>query len=50
MTELVEMEHWRCPWCVYYLPYSTPVTAIDQIIPRFYDGPHLRCNLQLLHH
>jgi hypothetical protein len=49
MTELVELQHWRCPWCGDYLPDSPPGTAIDHIIPRIYGGPHRRWNLQLLH-
>jgi hypothetical protein len=49
MTELVEAQHWRCPWCGDYLPDSPRGTAIDHIIPRFYGGPHRRWNLQLLH-
>ena len=49
MTELVELQHWRCPWCGDYLPDSPPGTAIDHIIPRVYGGPHRRWNLQLLH-
>jgi len=49
MTELVEQQHWRCPWCRDYLPDSPPGTAIDHIIPRVYGGPHRRWNLQLLH-
>jgi hypothetical protein len=49
MTELVEAQHWRCPWCEDYLPDSPPGTAIDHIIPRVYGGPHRRWNLQLLH-
>lgn len=48
-TELVEQQHWRCPWCGDYLPDSPPGTAIDHIIPRVYGGPHRRWNLQLLH-
>src|SRR5215472_15314607 len=36
MTELVELQHWRCPWCGDYLPDSPPGTAIDHIIPRAY--------------
>jgi hypothetical protein len=49
MTELVELQHWRCPWCKDYLPDSPRGTAIDHIIPRVYGGPHRRWNLQLLH-
>jgi hypothetical protein len=49
MTELVEEQHWRCPWCGDYLPDSPRGTAIDHIIPRVYGGPHRRWNLQLLH-
>jgi hypothetical protein len=49
MTELVELQHWRCPWCGDYLPDSPRGTAIDHIIPRVYGGPHRRWNLQLLH-
>lgn len=49
MTELVEQQHWRCPWCGDYLPDSPRGTAIDHIIPRVYGGPHRRWNLQLLH-
>ena len=49
MTELVEGQHWRCPWCRDYLPDSPRGTAIDHIIPRIYGGPHRRWNLQLLH-
>src|SRR5215469_4632513 len=49
MTELVELQHWRCRWCGDYLPDSPPGTAIDHIIPRVYGGPHRRWNLQLLH-
>lgn len=49
MTELVESQHWRCPWCGDYLPDSPPGTAIDHIIPRAYGGPDHRWNLQLLH-
>ncbi len=49
MTELVEAQHWRCPWCGDYLPDSPQGTAIDHIIPRVYGGPHRRWNLQLLH-
>jgi len=49
MTELVELQHWRCPWCRDYLPDSPRGTAIDHIIPRAYGGPHRRWNLQLLH-
>src|SRR6185437_4833812 len=49
MTELVEAQHWRCPWCGDCLPDSPPGTAIDHIIPRVYGGPHRRWNLQLLH-
>ena len=49
MTELVELQHWRCPWCKDCLPDSPPGTAIDHIIPRVYGGPHRRWNLQLLH-
>ena len=49
MTELVEAQGWRCPWCRDYLPDSPRGTAIDHIIPRVYGGPHRRWNLQLLH-
>jgi hypothetical protein len=49
MTELVQLQHWRCPWCGDYLPDSPPGTAIDHIIPRVYGGPDRRWNLQLLH-
>ena len=49
MTELVELQHWRCPWCGDCLPDSPAGTAIDHIIPRVYGGPHRRWNLQLLH-
>jgi HNH endonuclease len=49
MTELVELQHWRCPWCGDDLPGSPRGTAIDHIIPRVYGGPHRRWNLQLLH-
>jgi hypothetical protein len=49
MTELAELQHWRCPWCGDYLPDSPRGTAIDHIIPRIYGGPHRRWNLQLLH-
>jgi len=49
MTELAELQHWRCPWCEDYLPDSPRGTAIDHIIPRVYGGPHRRWNLQLLH-
>jgi HNH endonuclease len=49
MTELVELQHWHCPWCRDYLPDSPRGTAIDHIIPRVYGGPHRRWNLQLLH-
>jgi HNH endonuclease len=49
MTELAELQHWRCPWCGDYLPDSPRGTAIDRIIPRVYGGPHRRWNLQLLH-
>jgi hypothetical protein len=49
MTELVEAQHWRCPWCGDCLPDSPRGTAIDHIIPRVYGGPHRRWNLQLLH-
>jgi hypothetical protein len=49
MTELVELQHWRCPWCGDYLPDSPRGTAIDHIVPRAYGGPHRRWNLQLLH-
>ncbi len=49
MTELAELQHWRCPWCGDYLPDSPRGTAIDHIIPRVYGGPHRRWNLQLLH-
>jgi hypothetical protein len=49
MTELVEQQRWRCPWCGDDLPSSPRGTAIDHIIPRVYGGPHRRWNLQLLH-
>jgi hypothetical protein len=49
MTELVEEQHGKCPWCRDYLPDSPRGTAIDHIIPRVYGGPHRRWNLQLLH-
>ena len=49
MTELVEAQHWRCPWCGDDLPDSPRGTAIDHIIPRVYGGPHRRWNVQLLH-
>ena len=49
MTELVELQHWRCPWCEDCLPDSPRGTAIDHIVPRVYGGPHRRWNLQLLH-
>src|SRR5436190_12339908 len=49
MTELVELQRWRCPWCGDDLPGSPRGTAIDHIIPRVYGGPHRRWNLQLLH-
>ena len=49
MTELVEAQRWRCPWCGDDLPDSPRGTAIDHIIPRVYGGPHRRWNLQLLH-
>jgi hypothetical protein len=49
MTELVELQRWRCPWCADDLPGSPRGTAIDHIIPRVYGGPHRRWNLQLLH-
>ena len=49
MTELVELQCWRCPWCGDDLPSSPRGTAIDHIIPRVYGGPHRRWNLQLLH-
>jgi hypothetical protein len=49
MTELAELQHWRCPWCGDYLPDTPRGTAIDHIIPRVYGGPHRRWNLQLLH-
>src|SRR5215469_15136191 len=49
MTELVELQRWRCPWCGDNLPGSPRGTAIDHIIPRVYGGPHRRWNLQLLH-
>jgi hypothetical protein len=49
MTALVELQHWRCPWCGDYLPDTPRGTAIDHIIPRVYGGPHRRWNLQLLH-
>ena len=49
MTELVEQQRWRCPWCGDDLPGSPEGTAIDHIIPRVYGGPHRRWNLQLLH-
>jgi hypothetical protein len=42
MTELVELQHWKCPWCQDYLPDSPRGTAIDHIIPRVYGGPHRR--------
>jgi hypothetical protein len=41
MTELVEAQRWRCPWCRDYLPDSPRGTAIDHIIPR------VRATLQL---
>jgi hypothetical protein len=49
MTELVELQRWRCPWCWDCLPDSPHGTAIDHIVPRVYGGPHRRWNLQLLH-
>jgi hypothetical protein len=49
MTELGELQHWRCPWCRDCLPDSPRGTAIDHIIPRVYGGPHRRWNLQMLH-
>jgi len=49
MTELVELQHCRCPWCGDDLPDCPRGTAIDHIIPRIYGGPHRRWNLQLLH-
>jgi len=49
MTELVELQHWRCPWCGDCLPGSPSGTAIDHIIPRVYGSPHRRWNFQLLH-
>jgi HNH endonuclease len=49
LTELVEQQGWRCPWCGDDLPGSPRGTAIDHIIPRAYGGPHRRWNLQLLH-
>jgi len=49
MTELVEAQHWKCPWCKDYLPDTPRGTAIDHIIPRVYGGLHRRWNLQLLH-
>src|SRR5215475_13464312 len=49
MTELVELQHWSCPWCGDDLHDSPRGTAIDHIIPRVYGGPHRRWNLQLLH-
>ena len=49
MTELVELQLWRCPLCGDDLPGSPRGTAIDHIIPRVYGGPHRRWNLQLLH-
>jgi 5-methylcytosine-specific restriction endonuclease McrA len=49
LTELVEVQHWSCPWCGDCLPDSPAGTAIDHIIPRVYGGPHRRWNLQLLH-
>jgi hypothetical protein len=49
MTELVERQRWRCPWCGDDLPDSPRGTAIDHIIPRVYGGPHRHWNLQLLH-
>jgi hypothetical protein len=49
LTELGELQHWRCPWCRDCLPDSPRGTAIDHIIPRVYGGPHRRWNLQLLH-
>ena len=49
LTELGELQHWRCPWCGDCLPDSPRGTAIDHIIPRVYGGPHRRWNLQLLH-
>jgi hypothetical protein len=49
MTELVELQHWRCPWCGDYLPGSPRGTAIDHIIPRGLRRTARRWNLQLLH-
>ena len=49
LTELVQAQHWKCPWCKDYLPDTPRGTAIDHIIPRVYGGPHRRWNLQLLH-
>jgi hypothetical protein len=49
MSELAQVQHWRCPWCGDYLPDSPRGTAVDHIIPRVYGGPHRRWNLQLLH-
>ena len=49
MTELVELQRWRCRWCGDDLPGSRRGTAIDHIIARVYGGPHRRWNLQLLH-
>ena len=49
VTELVELQRWRCPWCGDELPGSPRGIAIDHIIPRVYGGPHRRWNLQLLH-
>ena len=34
MTQLVELQHWRCPWCGDCLPDCPRGTAIDHIIPR----------------
>jgi hypothetical protein len=49
LTELVELQAWRCPWCGDSLPDSPPGTAVDHIIPKVFGGPHRRWNLQLLH-
>jgi hypothetical protein len=49
LTELVELQRWRCPWCDDELPSTPRGTAIDHIVPRAYGGPHRRWNLQLLH-
>ena len=49
LTELVELQAWRCPWCGDDLPDSPPGTAVDHIIPKVCGGPHRRWNLQLLH-